>query len=508
MPKEFDTKTAYLARGTVLVLSAAVMLALMLGVASTAFGKPGGKVEARSLPTKDSVPTKGLMAPLPSEDGKMKVAASSVQGASKASTAATQAKWLSGTSSNTHYWNPIHSQVQMLTTEFVSYWATEDGSYPKVGELYWGKVTIGNVNPTMSTPVMAEVELPPSTRFALVNNDPNMKIRCVLDNFQTGGSQELTGDLCPQAPRQPGTFEPYQLAPKAGFWTIRPGEAISVIFPIYSTDELKGWAATPADCLSSSIWAAASIEVWDAPEAIDSCPVSHAQADGVDQGVWVAPNPPTIQYPSPSATKITATGATTTGHLFYHFQAGTAFLDLGTTTSYGRTESLTIPDTNDALAISNDWTGLKANTTYHWRLRFVDKRGRTFTGANQTFTTAAATDTIKPKVKRVVPAENATGIATGANISAYFSEAMKGASLNVNTFRLFKKGSTTALPAAVSYDAVAKKGVLNPKSNLQRGATYKVVVTTGARDMAGNQLDQDPNVAGSQSKTWFFTASN
>jgi hypothetical protein len=412
---------------------------------------------------------------------------------------------LDGTSSNTHFVNLIHNQVQLLTTKFISYWGTEDGTYPRVGELYWGKVTIGNINPTMSTPVVAEVELPRSTRFALVANDPNMMIRCVLDNFQTGASQELTGDLSPQAPRQPGTFEPYQLAPKAGFWTIRPGEAVSVIFPIYSTDELKGWAATPADCLSSSIWVAASIEVWDASEVTDSCPVSHAQADGVDQGVWVAPNPPTIRYPSPSATNMTATGATTTGHLFYHFQPGRAFLDIGTTTSYGRTASLAISDTSDALAISNDWTGLNANTTYHWRLRFVDSKGRTFTGADQTFTTAAAQDTTRPRVNRVIPAENATGIAPGSNVSVFFSEAMQGASISANTVKLFKKGWTTAIPAAVSYDAGTKKGVLNPNANLQRGAIYKAVVTTGAMDLAGNQLDQNPTLSGSQPKTWFFT---
>ncbi|MDQ5819556.1 MAG: hypothetical protein M3334_14475, partial [Actinomycetota bacterium] len=116
---------------------------------------------------------------------------------------------MDGTSSKTHYWNPIHNQVQLLTTEFISYWGTEDGTYPKVGELYRGKVTIGNINPTMSTPVVPEVELPRNTKFALANNDPNMKITCILDNFNKGGSQVLTGDLCPATPKQPGTFEPY-----------------------------------------------------------------------------------------------------------------------------------------------------------------------------------------------------------------------------------------------------------------------------------------------------------
>ena len=491
------------------MLLATMTVALVL-VAGVSLAKPhdGKKDEVTAEPLGEvdtSVPTDGLTAPIPSENGEISVVPSSPEEPVEQGIAASQAKWLTGTSSNTHYWNPIHNQVQLLTTEMISYWGTEDGTYPKVGELYWGKVTIGNINPTMRTPVVPEVELPRNTKFALVNGDPNMKITCVLDNFSTGTSQELTGDLCPTAPKQPGTFEPYMLSPKGGYWTIKPGEAISVIFPIYSTSELKGWSATPADCLSSSVWAAASIEVWDAPEFADSCPVSHAQADGVDQGVWVAPNPPTVQYPTPSATKVTSTGATTTGHLFYHFQPGTAFLDLGTTTSYGKSDSLAIQDTHDALAISNDWTGLSPNTTYHWRLRFVDKQGRTFVGADQTFRTAP--DNVAPRVTRVVPAENATGIAPGTNVTAFFSEAMRAGSVTSNV-KLFKVGSTVAERATVSYDATTKKATLNPNANLQPGAKYKAVVSTGAMDAAGNPLDQSPTTAGNQPKSWIFTVRN
>ncbi len=251
------------------------------------------------------------------------------------------------------------------------------------------------------------------------------------------------------------------------------------------------------------MWAAASIEVWDKPEAADSCPVS--SGDGVDQGVWVAPNPPTVQYPPSSATKITSTGATTTGHLYYHFQPGTAFLDLGTTTSYGKSDSLAIPDTNDALAISNDWTGLKPDTTYHWRLRFVDNQGRTFNGADQTFRTAP--DTTAPRVTRVVPAENATEIAPAANVMAFFSEPMRDGAVTTNV-KLYRAGSATALPATVTYDETTKSATLNPSANLQLGAKYKAVVSVGATDLAGNALDQSPTLAGNQPKTWFFTVKN
>jgi hypothetical protein len=33
-------------------------------------------------------------------------------------------------------------------------------------------------------------------------------------------------------------------------------------------------------------------------------------------------------------------------------------------------------------------------------------------------------------------------------------------------------------------------------------------VTTGAKDLSGNGLDQNPNVTGNQQKVWFFTTRN
>jgi hypothetical protein len=105
-------------------------------------------------------------------------------------------------------------------------------------------------------------------------------------------------------------------------------------------------------------------------------------------------------------------------------------------------------------------------------------------------------DTIAPTVKRVVPQEDATSMTPGVNVSAVFSEALRATSVKT-AFKLYKKGSTNALEATVTYDATVKKAVLDPSDNLRRGATYKAVITTGIRDLAGNQL--------SQQKLWFFT---
>ena len=111
-------------------------------------------------------------------------------------------------------------------------------------------------------------------------------------------------------------------------------------------------------------------------------------------------------------------------------------------------------------------------------------------------------DTRAPKVKSTFP-RGGGEVGPAANIRATFSEDMRPASV-INAFKLFKKGSTNQIDAQVSYDAATDIATLNPINNLRRGVTYKAVVTTEAKDMAGNRLDQDGSNAGLQQKVWFF----
>jgi hypothetical protein len=113
-------------------------------------------------------------------------------------------------------------------------------------------------------------------------------------------------------------------------------------------------------------------------------------------------------------------------------------------------------------------------------------------------------DTTAPTVISTVPKANAVEVAPTANVRATFSEEMQEASVK-NAFKLYKKGSTTQIAAVVSYDAATDKATLNPNNNLRRGAAYKAVVTTVAKDVAGNRLDQDSSTTGLQQKVWYFT---
>jgi subtilisin-like proprotein convertase family protein len=114
-------------------------------------------------------------------------------------------------------------------------------------------------------------------------------------------------------------------------------------------------------------------------------------------------------------------------------------------------------------------------------------------------------DTTAPKVTSTNPLPGATGVSPTANLTANFSEDIQGSTINTTTFKLFKKGSTTKVAAAVSYDATAHTAMLDSTNSLKIGATYKAVITTGANDLAGNSLDQDSSKVGNQAKTWTFT---
>ena len=126
------------------------------------------------------------------------------------------------------------------------------------------------------------------------------------------------------------------------------------------------------------------------------------------------------------------------------------------------------------------------------------------------------TDTTSPKVTSTSPTANTTGVARSANLTATFSERMISSSINPTTFKLLKvnaDGSTTQVTnVSVSLSTDGLKATLNPFGNttilLARGTKYKAVVSTGAKDVAGNRLDQISSTTSLDQKTWSFTTSN
>jgi len=106
-----------------------------------------------------------------------------------------------------------------------------------------------------------------------------------------------------------------------------------------------------------------------------------------------------------------------------------------------------------------------------------------------------------------IPKTGATAVAPTANIKATFSEDMLASSINTTTFKLLEKGSTTKIGATVTYQPSTDTATLDPTSTLKSGLSYKAIVSTGAKDVAGNPLDQNSSMAGLQQKMWLFTVS-
>lgn len=117
-----------------------------------------------------------------------------------------------------------------------------------------------------------------------------------------------------------------------------------------------------------------------------------------------------------------------------------------------------------------------------------------------------------PRVIEVRPAEGATGVSPiarccpseGHKVVAFFSEDMKPGSA-MWSIKLFEKGSDTREDSTMGYNAAQRKVTLWPPNPLERGVTYKAVVSTRAKDLAGNPLDQRPTLPGDQPKVWYFT---
>jgi hypothetical protein len=78
-------------------------------------------------------------------------------------------------------------------------------------------------------------------------------------------------------------------------------------------------------------------------------------------------------------------------------------------------------------------------------------------------------------------------------------------SINSQTFKLLEKSSTTKMTTAVTYDVIRSSATLDLINSLRSQVIYEAVVTTGAKDMAGNLLDQNPTATGLQQKAWSFT---
>ena len=103
------------------------------------------------------------------------------------------------------------------------------------------------------------------------------------------------------------------------------------------------------------------------------------------------------------------------------------------------------------------------------------------------FTTEAG-DITPPTVTSVSPLNGATGVSSGANIVATFSEAVNTSTVTTTTFQL-RDASNNLVPATVSTSG--NQITLDPPSSLSGSTVYTATITggmSGVKDLAGNAL--------------------
>ena len=122
-------------------------------------------------------------------------------------------------------------------------------------------------------------------------------------------------------------------------------------------------------------------------------------------------------------------------------------------------------------------------------------------GVDVVFENTVGPDTTPPTITARSPASGATGVATGANVTATFSEPMDSNTINGTNFEL-RDPSNALVPATVTYSGANRRATLTPDAPLQNSTTYTATVKGGP---GGVTDDASPANALASDSTWSFT---
>lgn len=117
-------------------------------------------------------------------------------------------------------------------------------------------------------------------------------------------------------------------------------------------------------------------------------------------------------------------------------------------------------------------------------------------------------DVVSPTWVRFAPVKGAKRVARGRDIVVGVSEDLDPVTVNRATVYLKRRGSQVRVKASLAYDRVTKLISIDPVKKLRAGANYRVTITTGVHDLAGNRFDGKTTVFGFQNHRWNFTTTD
>jgi hypothetical protein len=95
-------------------------------------------------------------------------------------------------------------------------------------------------------------------------------------------------------------------------------------------------------------------------------------------------------------------------------------------------------------------------------------------------------DNFQPTVVSVSPANVAANVPVDTSVTVTFSEPMKPVSINFSTF--YVKRGLDVIKGTMSLESGNTTATFTPEYPLFAGASYSVSVTTGVKDITGNQI--------------------
>lgn len=150
----------------------------------------------------------------------------------------------------------------------------------------------------------------------------------------------------------------------------------------------------------------------------------------------------------------------------------------------------------DAIASFKSDRLLKQNTIYIGTITTgaKDLIGNTLASTYVfSFKTLKVIDNILPIIKSTYPLANDINVGQNKLIAINFSEEMNATTINATTFTL--KQGNVAVAGVVGYSGTT--ATFKPTNVMSAGTVYTALITTGAKDLAGNSIAAD--------KQWSFT---
>jgi hypothetical protein len=254
-----------------------------------------------------------------------------------------------------------------VMNSMVGYYGNPDGTSPKVGDVYYVRVAMGDLGGTCGL-IYANVQiiLPADTVPAIDNTN---KVLCTTATTGNWNFVDVPAGQCPQSTVYGGIGWVFNRA-NGTPWDLSGGRLVVITIPVISKKAMSG--SSTDSLLQGAVQAFnGKNNPWLNPR----------------KAVTVAENPPSVTYEISSTTRITAITARTSATVRNHYVGGKVYFDIGTSTRYGdQGQVITINNDANAISVYQDWSGLEPNTTYHWRVRFV-ANGKSYTGADKKFKT-------------------------------------------------------------------------------------------------------------------------